>query len=53
MHYIAKILIVISTLFHLYVLRLEMFARTTRGKKVFTNFPKDLFEKTKTLAANQ
>jgi putative membrane protein len=30
-----------------------MFAWTTRGPKVFPNFPKDLFEPTISLAANQ
>jgi putative membrane protein len=30
-----------------------MFAWTTKGKKVFRTIPKDLFEKTKVLAANQ
>ena len=30
-----------------------MFAWTTRGRKVFRSFPADLFEKTKTMAANQ
>ena len=30
-----------------------MFAWTTRGPKVFRSFPKDLFEPTKALAANQ
>lgn len=30
-----------------------MFAWTTKAKKVFRNFPEDLFEKTRTLAANQ
>jgi len=30
-----------------------MFAWETRGRKVFRNFPKDLFGKTKALAANQ
>lgn len=39
--------------FHLYILWFEMFAWETRGPKVFQNFPKDLFPKTKTLAANQ
>jgi len=38
---------------HLYFLWLEMFAWTTRGKKVFKKFPKDMFEPTKSLAANQ
>lgn len=30
-----------------------MFAWTTKGKKVFKNFPPDLFEPTKNMAANQ
>ena len=38
---------------HLYFLWLEMFAWTTRARKVFRSFPSDLFEPTKTLAANQ
>jgi len=38
---------------HLYFLWLEMFAWTTRGKKIFKKFPKDMFEPTKSLAANQ
>lgn len=53
MHFISKILIVIIALFHLYFLWLEMFAWTTSAKKVFRTIPKDLFEKTKVLAANQ
>jgi putative membrane protein len=31
----------------------EMFAWETRGPKIFRNFPKELFPKTKSLAANQ
>ncbi len=31
----------------------EMFAWTTLGRKIFRNFPSDLFEPTKALAANQ
>jgi putative membrane protein len=31
----------------------EMFAWTTKGPKVFRNFPKDLFIPTKAMAANQ
>ena len=50
---VAKILIVIIALLHFYFLVLEMFLWTTKGPKVFRNFPKDLFEPTKTLAANQ
>ncbi|MBQ4913185.1 DUF1304 domain-containing protein [Maribacter sp. MMG018] len=38
---------------HLYFLWLEMFVWTTKGKKVFRNFPEDLFEPTKSMAANQ
>ncbi|AEA42646.1 DUF1304 domain-containing protein [Fluviicola taffensis] len=48
-----KIVIGIVALFHLYVMWLEMFAWTTRGPKTFKNFDKDLFPKTKSLAANQ
>ena len=49
----AKIIIGIVALLHIYFLWLEMFAWTTKAKKVFRNFPEDLFEPTKTLAANQ
>ena len=49
----AKFFIVLVAILHLYFLWLEMFAWTTRGKKVFRSFPEDLFEPTKTLAANQ
>ncbi len=53
MYVISKILIAIIALFHLYFLWLEMFAWTTKAKKVFRTIPDDLFEKTKVLAANQ
>ena len=49
----AKIGIGIIAFIHLYILWLEMFAWTTRAKKVFRQLPEDLFEKTKVLAANQ
>ena len=49
----AKILIVLVAILHLYFLWLEMFAWTTKAKKVFRKFPEELFEPTKTLAANQ
>ena len=49
----AKFIITLVALLHLYFLWLEMFAWTTRAKKVFKSFPEDLFEPTKTLAANQ
>jgi putative membrane protein len=38
---------------HIYILWLEMFAWTTRGRKVFKAIPEDQFEKTKVMAANQ
>lgn len=50
---IAKIITGIVALLHLYFLWLEMFAWTTKAKKVFRNFPNDLFEPTKAMAANQ
>ena len=49
----ANILIGVIAIFHIYILWMEMFAWTTRGKKVFRQIPADLFEKTKVLAANQ
>ena len=38
---------------HFYILWLEIFVWTTRGKKVFKTIPEDMFEKTKVMAANQ
>ncbi len=40
-------------LLHSYFLWFEMFAWTTKGKKVFSKFPPELFEPTKPMAANQ
>jgi putative membrane protein len=53
MNVVSQIIIVFVALLHLYFLYLEMFAWTTKGPKVFRNFPKDLFDKTKSMAANQ
>ena len=53
MQMISHILTALVTLIHLYIVWLEMFAWTTRGRKVFKTFPKELFEPTKALAANQ
>ena len=50
---VIHILIGVIAALHAYFLYLEMFAWTTRGPKVFRNFPKDLFEPTKSMAANQ
>jgi putative membrane protein len=53
MKLIAEILIGVVAIEHLYILWMEMFAWTTQGRKTFKSFPSDLFEKTKSLAANQ
>ncbi len=50
---LAHVLIALVVLIHLYIVWLEMFAWTSRGPKVFRHFPKNLFEPTKALAANQ
>ena len=49
----AKIIIALVALLHVYILVLEMFLWTSRGPKVFSSFPRDLFEPTKAMAANQ
>ena len=48
-----KIIIGLVAALHLYFMYFEMFAWTTRGKKVFRSLPEHLFEPTKALAANQ
>ena len=53
MNLISQLLIGLIALLHVYILWLEMFVWTSRGPKVFRNFPRDLFPKTKALAANQ
>jgi putative membrane protein len=53
MHIVPQILIGLIIAIHLYILWLEMFAWTSFAPKVFKNIPKDLFPKTKNLAANQ
>tara|TARA_R110000868_G_scaffold295226_4_gene555654 strand:+ start:552 stop:911 length:360 start_codon:yes stop_codon:yes gene_type:complete len=53
MELLIKILIAGIALLHFYFMWFEMFAWTTKGKKIFRNFPKDLFEPTKSMAANQ
>lgn len=49
----VQILIAVVALLHLYFMWFEMFAWTTKGRKIFRNFPPELFEPTKPLAANQ
>lgn len=53
MSIISKALVLLIAVFHLYIMWFEMFAWTSRGPRIFKQFPKDLFEPTKTLAANQ
>ncbi len=48
-----SIVIGLVALIHCYIVWFEMFAWTTRGPKVFRSLPKDIFEPTKVLAANQ
>ncbi|WP_430908775.1 DUF1304 domain-containing protein [Maribacter sp. 2-571] len=40
-------------LLHIYFLWFEMFSWTVRGPKIFRSLPKDMFEPTKAMAANQ
>ena len=53
MEIVINILIGLIAFIHLYILWFEMFAWETRGRKVFKQFPKELFSQTKELAANQ
>ncbi len=53
MNLIAKLLIGFVALEHLYIVWLEMFAWTTAGRRTFKSMPADMFEKTKSMAANQ
>lgn len=53
MELIVNILLVVISLLHLYFMWFEMFAWTTKGPKIFKNFPKELFMPSKSLAANQ
>ena len=53
MSFASNLIIGFIALLHLYIMWFEMFAWTTRGRKVFRSFPKELFEPTKPMAANQ
>ena len=50
---LTSVVIGLVALLHIYFLYLEMFAWTTKAPKVFRGFPKELFPKTVTMAANQ
>ena len=51
--FISLSLTALVALEHLYILWIEMFAWETKGRETFKTIPKDLFPKTKGLAANQ
>ncbi|WP_396176280.1 DUF1304 domain-containing protein [Flavobacterium sp.] len=53
MSLLSQLIIGFIAVLHLYILWLEMFAWTTRGRKVFKTIPAEQFEKTKVMAANQ
>jgi len=53
MSVISMVLVFLIALLHGYILWFEMFKWETRGPKIFTQFPKELFTPTKTMAANQ
>ena len=54
MEIVAKILIALVALEHIYILWMEMFAWETKGKEVFkAALPAEMFKPTKRLAANQ
>lgn len=53
MNILINILVGFITLFHLYVVWIEMFAWTTAGPKTFRGVPKEMFPKTKAMAGNQ
>ena len=53
MEVVISVFIGLVAFIHCYILWFEMFAWTTRGPKIFRGFPKDLFEPTQAMAANQ
>jgi len=53
MQKVINTLIGLNALIHGYILWLEMFAWTTRGPKVFSSVPAELFELTQPMAFNQ
>lgn len=53
MYKIAAVLIGLIAVLHFYIAWFEIFAWVTRGPKVFPGLPLELFEPTKSMAANQ
>jgi len=50
---VASVLVALIAAVHIYIMIFEMFLWVRRGPKIFTQFPVDLFEPTKAMAANQ
>ncbi len=50
---LAKILIGLVAFIHTYILWFEMFAWTSKGPKIFSTLPSELFPQTVSMAANQ
>ncbi|OAN71833.1 hypothetical protein A8B82_20485 [Sulfitobacter sp. EhC04] len=50
---IALVLVALIAALHFYIAWFEIFAWTTRGPEVFTSMPRELFEPTIQMAANQ
>jgi putative membrane protein len=53
MRTLALVFIALIAVLHFYIAWFEIFSWTTRGPKVFTDFPSELFEQTVQMAANQ
>lgn len=53
MRIVSLTLITLIAALHVYIAWFEIFAWETRGPRVFTSFPPDLFSKTVAMAANQ
>ncbi|WP_371171113.1 DUF1304 domain-containing protein [Aliiroseovarius sp. 2305UL8-7] len=53
MSFLATLLILLIAALHAYILWFEMFAWESRGPKIFRQFEREMFPKTKTMAANQ
>ena len=53
MNIVGATLIAAIAALHFYIMFFEMFQWTSKGPKIFTYFPEELFEPTKPMAANQ
>lgn len=53
MSILSMVIVALIAVLHLYIMWFEMFQWTTRGPKIFQQFPRELFEPTRPMAANQ